>query len=419
MIESQTKLPTQRREGVTIWARGQQAVSRLGAELHPDQIGRQAPTLSGSQAARRSEEAAPANRGPLRLGLWRDYLARLYSWLRSGIGDGPLVNRLALHLVVVLLAIGVVTFSQLNLPQVDFLLPTPTPAPDLGEHAVTGPLSNRGGNHFVSSSTSLFQAPVPHTVIAERDRMEVITYTVQPNDNVWAIAQGFGLKAETVLWANPSVEKSPDLLSVGQVLFIPPVDGIYYTVQKGDTVEKLAKTYQTSVDKIIGFAANGLQEPYTLTPGQKLMLPDGRKKVTPANYYPMTYVGDAPKGAPKGSGRFAWPTRGLLSQQFWSGHPGIDIANRTGTPIYAADDGYVVLSGRDTWGYGNQVVIDHGNGYKTRYAHLNTILVKAGDTVKKNQQIGTMGSTGRSTGPHLHFEVIYNGTVRNPLGFLP
>jgi murein DD-endopeptidase MepM/ murein hydrolase activator NlpD len=98
---------------------------------------------------------------------------------------------------------------------------------------------------------------------------------------------------------------------------------------------------------------------------------------------------------------------------------GIDIASSRGTPIYAADDGYVVLSGQDTWGYGNQIVIDHGNGYLTRYAHLQKLMVKAGDIVKKNQQIATMGSTGRSTGPHLHFEVIYAGVRRNPLGFLP
>jgi len=88
-------------------------------------------------------------------------------------------------------------------------------------------------------------------------------------------------------------------------------------------------------------------------------------------------------------------------------------------PIRAADTGYVLLAGRDTWGYGNQVLIDHGNGYVTRYAHLDKIHVKAGDSVEKNQQIGTMGNTGRSTGPHLHFEVIYNGVRRNPQGFLP
>jgi murein DD-endopeptidase MepM/ murein hydrolase activator NlpD len=344
-------------------------------------------------------------------------LTQLIRWIGAGIGDGSLVNRYALHLVILLLAVGVVTVSQVTIPEVDLLLPTPTPAPDLGTHSVTAPPTNRGVNRLISNGATLFPNVVPHTTISERERLEVITYTVQPNDNIWGIAQGFGLKAETVLWANPSVEKSPDLLSVGQQLIIPPIDGIYYTVQAGDTAEKLAKTYQTSLDKIVSF--NGLEEPYTLVAGQKVMLPDGRRKVVPPNYYPMTVVGKAPKGAPTGSGRFAWPTQGLLSQQYWSGHLGIDIANQRGVPIRAADAGYVVMAGRDTWGYGNQVLIDHGNGYVSRYAHLTTILVKAGDSVEKNQKIGTMGSTGRSTGPHLHFEIIYQGVRRNPQGFLP
>jgi murein DD-endopeptidase MepM/ murein hydrolase activator NlpD len=414
MIESQTKLPAQQGRSVTIWTKGRQAANTVAARLES-----QVRALPGSQAAKRLRDVVSFAGRTARTARWPAFCSQLFSSVRSGVGDGSLINRYALHLVVVFLAVGVVAISQVSLPQVDFLLPTPTPAPELGEHAVTAPLSNRGGTRYVSSSTSLFQAPVPHTVIAERDRMEVVTYTVQANDNVWAIAQGFGLKAETVLWANPKVEQSPDLLSVGQSLYIPPVDGIYYTVQKGDTVEKLAKTYQTTVDKIVAFKANDLQEPYALTPGQKLMLPDGRKQVVLTNHYPLTQVGSAPSGAAKGSGRFQWPTSGLLTQQFWSGHSGIDIASRTGTPIAAADAGYVVLAGWDTWGYGNQVVIDHGNGFKTRYAHLSSILVKAGDTVKKGQKIGLMGSTGRSTGPHLHFEVIYNGVMRNPQGYLP
>jgi LysM repeat protein len=407
MIESQTELPVQDDGPATIWARGRHKLSAVAAQLRG-----KVRSLSGAQGTQALKDVADR----LEIG---PHLAQLSGRVRAGVGDGPLLNRFALHLVVVILAIGVVGISQFRLPEIDFLLPTPTPAPDLGDHTVTEPTTHRGGSRFVSSSAALFQAPVPQTIVAERDRMQLITYTVQPNDNVWAIAQGFGLKAETVLWANPEVERSPDLLSVGQELVILPVDGIYYTIQQGDTVDKLAKTYKTSADKIKTFELNNLEEPYTLTPGQKLVLPDGQKEIKRPNYYPMTLVGKAPAGALKGSGKFAWPAVGILTQQFWSGHSGIDVANRTGTPIYAADDGYVVMAGRDTWGYGNQVLIDHGNGYLTRYAHLNTILVTAGQSVKKNQQIGTMGSTGRSTGPHLHFEVIYNGIVRNPQGFLP
>ncbi|MGD2205501.1 MAG: M23 family metallopeptidase [Anaerolineae bacterium] len=412
MIESQTKLPAQESGPGTLWDKGRRAV-RIIVERSEHRTR----TLAGSELLMSMARFVGDLTGKARL---RAYFIWLLSSVRSGIGDSSLLSRFALHLVVVLLAVAVVAISQFSLPHVDFLLPTPTPAPELGEHMVTTPPTNRRGSRFASNNNaSLFQIPVPHTIRAEHDRMEIVTYNVQANDNVWAIAQGFGLKPETVLWANPALEKSPDLLHVGQELTILPVDGIYYTVQNGDTVEKLAKEYETSVEKIVSFELNGLEEPYVLTAGQKLVLPDGRKKVVPSNYYPMTRVYRRPKDAPTGSGRFAWPTQGILTQRFWSGHHGIDVANRTGMPIYAADDGYVVLAGRDTWGYGNQVLIDHGNGFLTRYAHLHKVLVKAGDKVKKNQKIGTMGTTGRSTGPHLHFEIIYNRVRRNPLGFLP
>ena len=414
MIESQTKLPVREKRAVTVWSRGRKVASSIAG-----QIERQARALPGRPIAKRLRAVGLFAQGMAGRTPWQSYVTRLLQGVRAGVGDGPLLSRFALHLVVVFLAVGIVAISQFSLPAVDFSLPTPTPAPELGEHTVTTPLTNRGANRFVDNNIALFQAPVPHTVIAERDRMQVITYTVQVNDNVFAIAQGFGLKPETIVWANPELESRPDMLRVGQKLLVPPVDGIFYTVQSGDTVEKIAKTYETTAEKIVGFEMNGLAEPYTLTPGQQIMLPDGRKK--PPSFetiYPMTYVGKPPKGAPTGSGRFAWPTQGVLTQRFWSGHAGIDIANRTGTPVVAADAGYVVLAGRDTWGYGNQVLIDHGNGYLTRYAHLDTILVKAGDKVSKNQKIGTMGNTGRSTGPHLHFEIIQNSVHRNPLGFL-
>jgi murein DD-endopeptidase MepM/ murein hydrolase activator NlpD len=356
------------------------------------------------------DEWRPRIVGPRLVGLW--------NWASGRAKDGPLLNRFALHLVVIFLALGVVSLNRVTLPAIDIRLPTPTPAPSLGEHTVAS-ASSRGGGRLTSSSATLVQSPVLHTIIPDRQTVEIITYTVQPNDNVWSIATGFGLQAQTIIWSNPALEKAPDLLSVGQVLTILPVDGIYYTVQAGDTVDKIAKEFQTEAARITSYELNGLQEPYLLTAGQKLVIPGGRKKIVPSNYYPGIAVGNPPKGAPVGSGRLAWPTRGMLSQGFWEGHPAIDIANRTGTPILAADAGYVVQVGQFTWGYGNQVLIDHGNGLLTRYAHLQSILVKAGQSVDKQQQIGTMGSTGRSTGPHLHFEVYRDGIRRNPLGFLP
>jgi murein DD-endopeptidase MepM/ murein hydrolase activator NlpD len=347
-------------------------------------------------------------------------LFQLVRWLRAGSGDGPLWNRYALHLVIVCLAVGMVAIGRVRIPQIELLFPTPSLGADLGGAIVADEPSNRGLLRPVSGDVALLPAPVPHTTIPERARTEVITYTVQTNDNMWSIAQSFGLQVETLLWANPSVEQNPDLLAVDQVLDVPPVDGVYYTVKRGDTLAKLAKTYKTTVAKITGLASNGLQEPYALVAGQKLMVVGGQKPAPPATVvYPVTRVGSAPKGAPQGSGRFAWPTRGWLTQRFWSKHNGIDIANRIGTPVLAADDGYVVLAGTDTTGYGVQIVIDHGNGYWTRYAHLSKLYVTAGDLVKRNQKIADMGDTGHSTGPHLHFEIIKDRTQRNPLSYLP
>ena len=413
MIDSQTELPSHDRGPTSAWAKGRHAVASTARQVES-----WARTLPWGQVADRFRSSGQAlddlEENPLRA-----HLARLGRWATASANDGALLNRYALHLVVVLLALGVVTISQVTLPEIDFLLPTPTPGPDRGASTVSVQPSNRGANRLVSNDTGLFPVPVPHTIIAERDRMEVITYTVQPNDNLWVIATGFGVQVETIMWANPEVEKAPDLLAVGETLVILPVDGIYHTVRAGDTVEKLAKEFKTTVEEIVGFDANELEEPYALTPGEQLVIPGGRKKIIPLNIYPMTWVGSPPKGSATGSGRFAWPARGTLTQGFWSAHLAIDIGNRTGTPVYAADAGYVRMAGQDTWGYGNQIVIDHGNGYLTRYAHLHKILVKAGQSVEKNQQIGTMGSTGRSTGPHLHFEVIQGNVKRNPLGYLP
>jgi murein DD-endopeptidase MepM/ murein hydrolase activator NlpD len=420
MIESQTDLPAPDRGAATSWERVRQTATSLVRGIES-----QTQTLVTKLGAW-LDDVGPAIRRHTRETPLGAYIARLVAWTQATAKDGPLLNRYALHLIVVLLAVGVVVIGGLALPDINLAMPVatnPTPEPEpesVANPVITAP-TNRGVNREANGNSVLYPAPVPHTTISERDTMEVITYTVQPNDNLWVIASGFGLEVETIAWANPAVEKAPDLLSVGQVLVILPVDGIVHKIVPGDTVNKLAKTYKTSVEKIVGFEGNELAEaPYVLTPGQDLIVPGGRKQVVPwQKIYPMTWVGAPPKGANRGSGRFAWPARGTLTQGFWSAHLAIDIASRTGVPILAADAGYVRMAGRDTWGYGNQIVIDHGNGFVTRYAHLDTIGVRAGQSVDKNQKIGTMGNTGRSTGPHLHFEVIQGGVKRNPLGYLP
>ncbi len=264
----------------------------------------------------------------------------------------------------------------------------------------------------------LFWSPVPHTIIPERPRRSVITYTVQPGDNVFIIADRFGLKNETIIWANEELETDPDMLYVGQVLNILPIDGIYYTVREGDTLDKIAKRYKVSAEAILNCEYNGLEPGASeIKPGQKLIVPGGVKPFKPR--YIRYYTGPYPKDAPRGSGNFVWPVGGHISQGYWKLHRAIDIAGRHGDIVVAADDGVVVYAAWERSGYGNLVIIDHGNGFATYYAHLYGFYVDVGQAVRRGQPIGARGNTGRSTGPHLHFEIRYNGVQRNPLGFLP
>jgi murein DD-endopeptidase MepM/ murein hydrolase activator NlpD len=236
------------------------------------------------------------------------------------------------------------------------------------------------------------------------------------------IAKKFGISPDTVKWAN-ELELNPDLLRVGQELIILPVSGVYHVVAEGDTLTQIARRYKVQPEAIVAYQPNGLKglnEP--LPVGKVLIIPGGEKPwVAP---YVSAYSGPVPKTAGRGTGRFVWPATGRITSLFGSmrgrsRHTGLDIAAWTGSPVLASDSGYVAFAGWDRTGYGNLVVINHGNGYVTYYAHLSKIFVRRGDSVAKGQRIGAVGCTGNCTGPHLHFEVRENNVARNPLGFLP
>ncbi|MEA3345895.1 MAG: M23 family metallopeptidase [Chloroflexota bacterium] len=300
------------------------------------------------------------------------------------------------------------------------LLSTPTTVPQIGQRPRRPRLlTSRGGARPTSAPATftLIQNPVPHTIIPDRPRLKVVTYTVQSGDTLLGIAQKFELDADTIMWASGRMEDHPDLLKVGQILTILPVDGVYHTVQEGDTLEGIAKKYKVDVEAIAQCKYNDLKEPYKLTPGQKLIVPGGEKPYTPRVVH--VYTGKVPAEASKGTGVFGWPVSGVITQKFWARHKAIDIGAPTGTPIVAADSGYVAIAGWSNVGYGSYIVIDHGNGFQTLYAHLSAILVEVGQSVGKGERIGSVGSTGHSTGPHLHFEVRYRGVQRNPFGYLP
>lgn len=259
---------------------------------------------------------------------------------------------------------------------------------------------------------------------AAEARRAVITYTVAPGDNVERIAQRFGLQPTTIIWSNPELEETPDLLRIGQVLTILPVDGLLYEVKPNDTLSSIAERFKVKPEAIVEFPLNNLAPGDNLVPGQKIIVPGGVKPIQRRVITPQPqrtpgrrYVGPAPSFA--ATGAFGWPTVGAITQQYWWGHRGLDIANAIGTPIAASDGGYVTYAGWNNQGYGNLVIIDHGNGFSTFYAHLSSWFVAPGQSVARGQVIGAMGSTGRSTGPHLHFEIRYNGTPMNPILYLP
>jgi murein DD-endopeptidase MepM/ murein hydrolase activator NlpD len=301
------------------------------------------------------------------------------------------------------------------------LLPTATVMPEMGQRPQRPPflMTSRGGARpaFVPNTFTLVPDAVPHTNIPDRPRLEVITYNVQSGDTLIAIANAFRLKPDTIIWASGRLVDHPDLLQVGQTLTILPVDGIYHTVQKGETLQGIAKQYKVEVDAITSYEYNGLQEPYELVAGQHIIVPGGQKPYVPRVVH--AYTGAVPSSATKGSGSFVWPASGRITQGYLSYHKAIDIGAPTGRPVLAADAGYVASIGWSQYGYGNCIILDHGNGFQTLYAHLSAILVEAGQSVAIGERIGSVGSTGRSTGPHLHFEVRYKGAQRNPLGYLP
>jgi murein DD-endopeptidase MepM/ murein hydrolase activator NlpD len=328
--------------------------------------------------------------------------------------------RMASHLVLVLVAVGVLAFSRLTLPGWDIVQVREETAQIEAEEAA---LALEAGESSAAESSAaeqelaLERRAVPFTLIPERARTEIITHTVVAGDTLYALAKKYGVGAETLMWAN-NMEQNPDLLRLGQKLIVLPFNGVYHTVGAKDTLEAIAKKYKANVADIIAYEPNrlDLKNP-VIHAGQKLVVPGGTKPVVVKQV--KVYSGPVPASAAKGSGRFVWPTTGYITQGYKPLHRAIDIAGRVGLPVKASDAGYVVESGWSNAGYGYYIVVDHRNGFQTLYAHLSRILVGPGQSVGKGATIALMGSSGRSTGAHLHFEVRQGGSLRNPFGYLP
>jgi murein DD-endopeptidase MepM/ murein hydrolase activator NlpD len=329
------------------------------------------------------------------------------------------IVRVASHLVIVAVAILVLWFSHLHLPAWDI---------DQAQ-VVDGYTTQVAPGQVVQTDTNaalpnnLIRAPVPLTLITTRPRTDLLEHTVAAGDTLYDIAAKYHISADTLVWAN-NLEENPDLLRLGQQLLILPTNGVLHVVKDGDTLDSIAKKYSAKVADITGFEWNQLdaQNP-AIKAGQKLIVPNGIKEMPAAKPaavpMPAAQVAKAPANAPRGVGRFIWPTAGTITQGYGRYHTAIDIASHIGAPVSAGDAGYIAVAGWSNVGYGYHIIIDHGNGYQTLYAHLSKINVQAGQTVAKGQNIGLVGSTGNSTGPHLHFEVRLSGVGQNPFNFLP
>lgn len=246
-------------------------------------------------------------------------------------------------------------------------------------------------------------------------------YVIQNGDTLSTIAVKFGITSDSVKWSNGITDEN--FIKPGTEIDIPSVTGIVYTVKSGDTIEGIASKFKTSSALVV--AQNDLYGEDIIV-GSQIIVPDGiieappapapaAKVATTSSYGSGRYGSSAPIGS---TGSFRFPTNagrmGYYNGYHWWA---IDIPNSIGTPIYAADSGQIVEAKYGyNGGYGNTILISHGNGYQTRYGHMSTLLILGG-YVQKGQVIGYMGSTGRSTGSHLHFEIHLNGTQLNPMKF--
>jgi LysM repeat protein len=274
----------------------------------------------------------------------------------------------------------------------------------------------------VLGSGAIITPTISQSDVGVAPRAEIETYIVQDGDVLSSISEKFGLKLNTLLWANNLSLRST--IKPGQELVILPTDGITYKVKSGDTISSIVKKYGSSEEKVLSF--NNFSKDKDLQIGQTLILPDAAPITTPSTRYTapvkQIFTGQSSAAAPSSSG-WVWPTDGgsitvYFGQWYIYGrHIGLDIDGDYTSNIYAARAGRVTRAG---WfdGYGNCIDIDHGDGYVTRYGHSSKLFVVVGDSVSAGQVIAKVGTTGKSTGTHLHFEVFYNGARVNPLNFI-
>jgi murein DD-endopeptidase MepM/ murein hydrolase activator NlpD len=310
-------------------------------------------------------------------------------------------------------------------PPVSAALPAATPT------ATRAPSSDSNTSAPVSDQAAIIRNISLKTDISSKTTYSISEYSVQRGDALFSIAKQYNIKPETLLWANNDLLKdNVDSLRVGQVLKVPPVDGVYYQVKQGDSLESIADEFSANLEDVINWPGNNIDlTSQQVNPGDYLMVPGGHRQfvewITPVyasgRSGTSNLAGSGCSSGMVGSGAFIWPSGNhfLSGNDYWGGHLAIDIATGLGAPVWAADAGVVTVAGWNNGGYGNVVMIDHGNGYLTVYGHLSQVNVVTCQGVSAGTVIGSAGSTGNSTGAHLHFEVRLNGGYVSPWYVLP
>jgi len=408
--------------------------------MHPDPLDEFPSPSSQAQPA----PVAQSQPEPARQEQSEPTLFRRVALSLKQVGLGETALRIGTNILSVLVILGVVTLMQ-------YLYRGAV-------QASTSELATAPAGEATPLASDLLPEAIPvvlegiprqadlHTSIPSRPRVEVVKYTVQAGDSVFGIAEKFGLKPSTILFGNyETLKDSPDLLKPDQVLNILPTDGTYYQWIGGgaESLTGVAEFFGADVEAVVNYPGNHLDPDAlgdltspNISAGTWLIIPGGKREFTSWTA-PMVIVNSPTStqiwgpGAcgtinqiQVGYGTFIWPA----PKHWLSGtpylpeikHHAIDIAAQLGDAAFAADAGTTVYAGWNTWGYGNMIVLDHGNGWQSLYAHLDQVNVNCGQSVGQGEIIGLLGSTGNSTGPHLHFELMHTtyGKV-NPLNFLP
>ena len=364
--------------------------------------------------------------------------------LRLGLGETALrIGTGVVSVILILLVVGVMGNFYLKgqagaahaSAALAATLPTPTSAVSQPEFDPSGNVPYAGG---------IPRLALLHTNHPDQPRNDITIYTIQKGDTIIGIANRFGLKPATVLLGNfDTLADDPERIYPGDKIKILPVDGALYTWHAGDGLNGVAKFYKVSVDDILNWPGNHLDKATigdlsnpNIAAGVQILIPGGtrnfqsysaplisRKDPAAAKIFGPGFCGTQTEGL-VGTGSFVYPTimHWLSGTDYLPeiNHWGIDLAGTMGSAIYAADSGVIVYAGWNDWGYGNVIVIDHGDGWQTLYAHLSEFKVGCGLSVHQGDVIALMGSTGHSTGPHLHFEIMSTTGYRvNPHSFLP